>query len=190
MVFRLMMSAKKKWRKISGPNRLPEVIQGVEFKDGIKQIQNAAWSGRHQLLGITRIEQMEAMLASLSSHAQLLLGMPSSKLRISQDDMRTSCTYLCSNNPRFWHALKPPRLTLPQTPFKTWSVVEGFWHAHDSRHPCDMQHLAKRALFRVSLTRSRYWRVPTSKTPLIYYTTYNSNYVIYVIDYDVFRVLI
>ena len=25
MVYRLMMSAKKKWRKISGPNRLPEV---------------------------------------------------------------------------------------------------------------------------------------------------------------------
>ena len=42
MVFRLMMSAKKKWRKISGPNRLPEVIQGVEFKDGIKQLQTAA----------------------------------------------------------------------------------------------------------------------------------------------------
>ena len=42
MVYRLMMSAKKKWRKISGPNRLPEVIQGVEFKDGIKQTQNAA----------------------------------------------------------------------------------------------------------------------------------------------------
>ncbi len=42
MVFRLMMSAKKKWRKISGPNRLPEVIQGVEFKDGIKQLQAAA----------------------------------------------------------------------------------------------------------------------------------------------------
>jgi transposase-like protein len=42
MVFRLMMSAKKKWRKISGPNRLPEIIQGVEFKDGIKQLQIAA----------------------------------------------------------------------------------------------------------------------------------------------------
>jgi transposase-like protein len=42
MVFRLMMSAKKKWRNISGPNRLPELIQGVEFKDGIKQLQNAA----------------------------------------------------------------------------------------------------------------------------------------------------
>ena len=26
MVFKLMMSAKKKWRKISGPNRLPELI--------------------------------------------------------------------------------------------------------------------------------------------------------------------
>jgi len=42
MVFRLMMSAKKKWRKISAPARLPEVIQGVEFKDGIKQVQIAA----------------------------------------------------------------------------------------------------------------------------------------------------
>ena len=30
------------WRKISAPNRLPEVIQGVAFKDGIKQGQIAA----------------------------------------------------------------------------------------------------------------------------------------------------
>jgi hypothetical protein len=42
MVFKLMMSAKKKWRKLSGTNRLPEVIQGVEFIDGITQLQNAA----------------------------------------------------------------------------------------------------------------------------------------------------
>jgi hypothetical protein len=42
MAFRLMMSVKKKWRKISGPNRLPEVIQGVVSKDGIKQFQAAA----------------------------------------------------------------------------------------------------------------------------------------------------
>ena len=42
MAFKLMMSARKKWRKISGPNRLPELIQGVEFKDGIKQVQIAA----------------------------------------------------------------------------------------------------------------------------------------------------
>jgi len=40
-VFRLMMSAKKKWRRIQEPNRLPEVIQGVVFKDGIKQLQAA-----------------------------------------------------------------------------------------------------------------------------------------------------
>jgi transposase-like protein len=42
MVFRLMTSAKKKWRKINGPNRLPEVIQGVVFRDGVKQLQVAA----------------------------------------------------------------------------------------------------------------------------------------------------
>ena len=46
MVFRLMMSARKKWRKISGPNRLPELIQGVEFKDGVKQRQAAAVTAR------------------------------------------------------------------------------------------------------------------------------------------------
>jgi len=42
MVYKLMMSAKKKWRKLDGKNRLPEIIKGVEFKDGIKQLQNAA----------------------------------------------------------------------------------------------------------------------------------------------------
>jgi hypothetical protein len=41
MVFKLMMSAKKKWRKLSGTNRLPEVIQGVEFKDGIKLLKKS-----------------------------------------------------------------------------------------------------------------------------------------------------
>ena len=42
MVHRLMMSAKGKWRRLSGPNRLPEIIEGVEFRDGIKQVQAAA----------------------------------------------------------------------------------------------------------------------------------------------------
>ena len=42
MVLKLMISAKKKWRKLSGTNRLREVIQGVEFKDWIKQLQSAA----------------------------------------------------------------------------------------------------------------------------------------------------
>ena len=36
MTHQLMPSAKKKWRKLYGQNRLPEIIQGVEFRDGIK----------------------------------------------------------------------------------------------------------------------------------------------------------
>jgi transposase-like protein len=42
MAFRLMMSAQAKWRKLDGRNRLPEVISGVEFRDGIRQLQTAA----------------------------------------------------------------------------------------------------------------------------------------------------
>jgi putative transposase len=42
MVYKLMMSAKKKWRKLDGANRLPEIIIGVEFKDGIKQFKDVA----------------------------------------------------------------------------------------------------------------------------------------------------
>ena len=42
MAFKLMMSAQKKWRKLDGRNRLPEIIQGVEFRDGLRQIQAAA----------------------------------------------------------------------------------------------------------------------------------------------------
>jgi len=36
MTHQLMLSAKKKWRKLDGQNRLPEIIQGLEFRDGIK----------------------------------------------------------------------------------------------------------------------------------------------------------
>lgn len=42
MAFKLMMSAQKKWRKLDGQNRLPEIIQGVEFHDGLRQLQAAA----------------------------------------------------------------------------------------------------------------------------------------------------
>ena len=42
MVFKLLLSANRKWRKLDGSNHLAEVIQGVTFKDRIKQIQNAA----------------------------------------------------------------------------------------------------------------------------------------------------
>lgn len=37
-------SAQKKWRKRDGQNRLPEIIQGIEFRDGIRQLQAAARS--------------------------------------------------------------------------------------------------------------------------------------------------
>ena len=42
MAFKLMMSAKAKWRKLDGVHRLPEVIKGVAFKDGINQNKHAA----------------------------------------------------------------------------------------------------------------------------------------------------
>lgn len=42
MAFKLMMSAQKKWRKLDGQNRLPEIIQGVEFRDGLRHLQAAA----------------------------------------------------------------------------------------------------------------------------------------------------
>jgi hypothetical protein len=42
MAFKLMMSAHKKWRKLDGQNRLPEIIQGIEFRDGIRQLHIAA----------------------------------------------------------------------------------------------------------------------------------------------------
>jgi len=37
MVFKLMVSASKRWRVLNGAMRLPDVIQGVKFPDGVKQ---------------------------------------------------------------------------------------------------------------------------------------------------------
>ena len=42
MAFKLMMAAQRKWRKLDGRNRLPELIQGVAFRDGLVQLQTAA----------------------------------------------------------------------------------------------------------------------------------------------------
>ena len=42
MAFKLMMSAQNKWRKLDGANRMPEIIEGITFKDGIKQLNQAA----------------------------------------------------------------------------------------------------------------------------------------------------
>ncbi|MBP9950976.1 MAG: hypothetical protein KBF27_04350, partial [Cypionkella sp.] len=54
MTHQLMLSAKKKWRKLDGQNRLPEIIQGVEFRDGIKHEIKATQSPRHQLSAIAQ----------------------------------------------------------------------------------------------------------------------------------------
>ena len=46
MVFKLMQSAQKRWRKLNGENRAAEVIEGVNFKDDItaknEDLRNAA----------------------------------------------------------------------------------------------------------------------------------------------------
>ena len=42
MAFKLMMSAQGKWQKLNGAARMPEIIKGIAFIDGIKQIQTAA----------------------------------------------------------------------------------------------------------------------------------------------------
>ncbi|NDR55348.1 hypothetical protein [Aliiruegeria sabulilitoris] len=39
---RFLMLAQTKWRKLDGRNRLPEVIEGVEFRDGLRHLQAAA----------------------------------------------------------------------------------------------------------------------------------------------------
>ena len=42
MTFKLILSAKRKWRKLNGSDQLADIIEGVPFKDGIKQIERAA----------------------------------------------------------------------------------------------------------------------------------------------------
>jgi putative transposase len=42
MVFKLMQSAQKRWRTLNGSERIPDVIQGIPFINGIKQPKAAA----------------------------------------------------------------------------------------------------------------------------------------------------
>jgi transposase-like protein len=42
MVFKLCLSASKKWRRLDGSHHLAEIIMGVKFKDGEKLIERAA----------------------------------------------------------------------------------------------------------------------------------------------------
>jgi hypothetical protein len=42
MTFKLILSAREKWRKLDGSDHLAELIKGVPFKDGTKHIKHAA----------------------------------------------------------------------------------------------------------------------------------------------------
>ena len=42
MAFKLILSAKRKWRKLDGSNQLAELIEGAPFKDAIKLTKHAA----------------------------------------------------------------------------------------------------------------------------------------------------
>ena len=41
MVCKLMISAKRNWSRLSGSQRLAGVIEGVEFRDGIRKTKDA-----------------------------------------------------------------------------------------------------------------------------------------------------
>jgi putative transposase len=41
MDFKLISSAKRKWRKLGGSNQFANLIEGVPFKDGIRQAKDA-----------------------------------------------------------------------------------------------------------------------------------------------------
>ena len=42
MVYRLVLSAEKKWRRLNGTESLPKVIEGVQFENGIQVVKHAA----------------------------------------------------------------------------------------------------------------------------------------------------
>ena len=42
MVYRLLLSAQGKWRRLNGTESLPKVIEGVQFEGGIQVVKRAA----------------------------------------------------------------------------------------------------------------------------------------------------
>src|SRR5438270_12876020 len=44
MVFKLVMTAAKTWRRLKGENQLPKVVQGVTFTNGVEVINTPAQS--------------------------------------------------------------------------------------------------------------------------------------------------
>ena len=47
MVLQLVLSAQEKWRRLNGPKRLAQVIEGVQFRNGIQEVRRAALIQRH-----------------------------------------------------------------------------------------------------------------------------------------------
>ncbi len=41
-VLQLMLSAQKKWRRLNGPKGLAQVIDGVQFRNGIQEVRPPA----------------------------------------------------------------------------------------------------------------------------------------------------
>ncbi len=41
MVFKLIMTAAKTWRRLKGDKLLPKVAEGVTFKDGVEPIEQS-----------------------------------------------------------------------------------------------------------------------------------------------------
>ena len=42
MVLQLVLSAQQKWRRLNGHQRLAQLIEGVQFRDGIQEVQRTA----------------------------------------------------------------------------------------------------------------------------------------------------
>ena len=42
MVFNLVTTAAKTWRRLNGENQLPKVVQGVRFQNGIEVVEMPA----------------------------------------------------------------------------------------------------------------------------------------------------
>ena len=42
MVFQLVMTAARTWRRLKGENQLPKVVQGVRFRNGVEVTETPA----------------------------------------------------------------------------------------------------------------------------------------------------
>ena len=130
MTQHLMMSAKKKWRKLDGQNRLPEIILGDEFRDGIKQEIKVAGSTRHKLSRIS-----PRIVVTTSARHVLTTDGKSSACRSA---LAASAAWRATAPLPARYRLRPPVRPEPRTGLDRIVVVPQ--HLPDSRPPfefCD-----------------------------------------------------